>query len=241
MADGRPHVVIVEDQTLMREGLRSLLSAQARLEVVGEGADGGEAVHLAEQLRPDLLLLSLALPGGDGSETMMAIRRVSPGTRILALAVDSAEEPICSALQAGVSGIVLKDSSGSELFMAIDSLLAGEKYLAPAIATTLVTHLLSIRKQPSVNVTLEHLSDREREILRLVAEGYRPRAIAELLGMAAKAVEKHRTNLMRKLGLPTVQALTALAIKKGLVAHGHRAQPGPSPMEPPDPISTLSG
>jgi RNA polymerase sigma factor (sigma-70 family) len=241
MADGRHRVVIVEDQTLMREGLRSLLSSRARLEVVGEGADGGEAVRLAEQLRPDLLLLSLALPRGDGSEIMMAVRRVSPGTRILALALDSAEEPICSALQAGASGIVLKDSSGPELFMAIDSLLAGENYLAPAIATTLVTHLLGNRKQPNVNAALEDLSDREREILRLVAEGYRSRAIAELLGITAQTVEKHRANLMRKLGLPTVQALTALAIKKGLVAHSQRPQPGPSPTGSPDPMSTLSG
>jgi len=241
MAEGRRRVVIVEDQTLMREGLRMLLSTHTHLEVVGEGGNGREAVRLAGQLQPELMVLALSLPGFDGSEVLKAVRRVSPGTRILALAVDKAEEPICSALQAGVSGIVMKDSSGSELFMAIDSVLAGEKYLAPAIATTLVTHLLGVRKQRSVNASLEDLSDREREILRLVAEGYRSKAIAGFLGITAKTVEKNRANLMRKLGLHTVQALTTLAIKKGMVAHGHRPELDASLLGPPDPISALSG
>ncbi len=217
MAEGRRRIVIVEDQTLMREGLRMLLSAQIHLEVVGEGVDGREAVHLAGQLQPELMVLSLTLPGFDGPESLRAVRRVSPGTRILALALDRSEEAICSALQAGACGYVMKDSSGEELFLAIESVLAGEKYLTPAIAATVVTHLLGHRRLRPAPAATGDLSDREREVLKLVAEGYRSKTIAEALGLSPKTVEKHRANLMKKLGLTSIQALTALAIRKGLV------------------------
>ncbi|NWJ40799.1 MAG: response regulator transcription factor [Geothrix sp.] len=241
MAEGRRRVVIVEDQTLMREGLRMLLSTQAHLEIVGEGVDGREAVHLAGQLRPELMVLSLSLPGFEGPDSLMAVRRVSPGTRILALAVDRAEESICSALQAGACGYVMKDSSGEELFQAIESVLAGEKYLSPAIATTVVAHFLGDRKLRPVHAATGDLSDREREVLKLVAEGHRSKAIAEFLGISPKTVEKHRASLMKKLDLHTIQALTALAIKKGLVAQGHRPGLEAGSLGCPDPMATLSG
>jgi len=240
MAEGRRRIVIVEDQTLMREGLRMLLSGQAHLEVVGEGVDGREAVHLAERLQPELMVLSLSLPGFEGSESLRAVRRVSPGTRILALAIDRTEESICSALQAGACGYVMKDSSGEELFLAIDSLLAGEKYLTPAIAATVVTHFLGNRKPRPVPAATEDLSDREREVLRLVAEGHRSKTIAEALGLSPKTVEKHRTNLMKKLGLTSVQALTALAIRKGLVPPVQDSRLEGSAIRCPEPKSTQS-
>lgn len=241
MAEGRRRVVIVEDQTLMREGLRMLLSAQAHLEVVGEGVDGREAVHLAEQLQPELMVLSLSLPGINGSESLRAVRRVSPATRILALAVDRTEESICSALQAGACGYVMKDSTGEELFLAIESVLAGEKYLTPAIATTVLAWFLGDRRPRLVHAAPGDLSDRERKVLKLVAEGYRSKAIAESLCLSPKTVEKHRANLMKKLGLHSVQALTALAIRMGMVAHGHASGFEASTLGCPDPRSTRSG
>lgn len=228
MAEGRRRLVIVEAQTLMREALRMLLSSQANLEVVGEGTDGPEAVHLAKMLQPDLMVLSLALPGIDGPASLRAVQGVSPATRILALATDRSEEAICSALQAGACGYVMEDASGEELFLAIGSMPAGEKYLTPAIATTVLVHFLGNRKLRRVPAATGDLSDREREVLKLIAEGHRMKAIAELLCLSPKTVEKHRASLMKKLGLHSVQALTALAIRKGLVVNGAEPMSGRS-------------
>jgi len=241
MVEAKRRVVIVEDQTLMREGLRVLLSSQGNLEVVGEGADGREAIRLAEELKPDLMLLALALPRFSGMESMKELRRVSPRTRIVAMGVERTEECIVSALQAGAYAYVPEDSSSVELFMAIRCVLAGERFLSPTIATPAVTRFLEGRKLFAISSSAGELSSREKEILKLVAEGFRTKQIADFLCISPKTVEKHRANLMKKLGLHSIQALTVFAIRKGMVAQSHHPAFEGGHLGPPAPISAKSG
>jgi two-component system, NarL family, response regulator NreC len=231
LADRKQRVVVIEGQTLFREGLRALLSSQVDLEVVGEGADGREAIHLAEQLKPDLMLLALSLPRSNGLESLKEVQRVSPDTRILVLATERSEEFVAAALQAGALGYGLKDITGDELFLAVKSLVAGERFLSPSIAAALMARFLGETKLLPNSSAPDDLSVREREILKLVAEGFRTRSIGDFLCISPRTVEKHRANLMKKLDMHSIQALTGYAIRKGMVAHcpdqsGDNSPPG---------------
>ena len=219
LADRMQRVVIVEGQTLFREGLRALLSSQVDLDVVGEGADGREAVRLAEQLKPDLMLLALSLPRYNGLESLKEVLRVSPGTRVLVLATERSEEFVSAALQAGAHGYGLKDITSDELFQAVRSLAAGERFLSPAIAAALMAKFLGETHRLLHTSAPDDLSVREKEILKLIAEGFRTRGIGKFLCISPRTVEKHRANLMKKLDMHSIQALTAYAMRMGMVAY----------------------
>jgi DNA-binding NarL/FixJ family response regulator len=210
-------LVIAEDHTILREGLKALLSTRADLEVVGEATDGREAVRAVQELNPDLILLDLSMPRSNGLEALKEIKRLSPQTKVLVLTVHKTEDYVFTALQAGADGYVLKDSSASELILAVRSVLSGERYLGPAIAGTVVSGYLGSRDGKPLRPSFDDLSTREREVLKLIAEGYRTKDIAEYLCISPKTVEKHRANLMDRLNLHTVSALTTYAIEKGLV------------------------
>ena len=210
-------LVIAEDHTILREGLKALLSTRADLEVVGEATDGREAVRAVQELNPDLILLDLSIPRSNGLEALKEIKRLSPQTKVLVLTVHKTEDYVFTALQAGADGYVLKDSSASELILAVRSVLSGERYLGPAIAGTVVSGYLGSRDGKPLRPSFDDLSTREREVLKLIAEGYRTKDIAEYLCISPKTVEKHRANLMDRLNLHTVSALTTYAIEKGLV------------------------
>ncbi len=210
-------LVIAEDHTILREGLKALLSTRADLEVVGEATDGREAVRAVQELNPDLILLDLSMPRSNGLEALKEIKRLSPQTKVLVLTVHKTEDYVFTALQAGADGYVLKDSSASELILAVRSVLNGERYLGPAIAGTVVSGYLGSRDGKPLRPSFDDLSTREREVLKLIAEGYRTKDIAEYLCISPKTVEKHRANLMDRLNLHTVSALTTYAIEKGLV------------------------
>ena len=210
-------LVIAEDHTILREGLKALLSTRADLEVVGEATDGREAVRAVQELNPDLILLDLSMPRSNGLEALKEIKRVSPQTKVLVLTVHKTEDYVFTALQAGADGYVLKDSSAAELTLAVRSVLNGERYLGPAIAGTVVSGYLGSRDGKPLRPSFDDLSTREREVLKLIAEGYRTKDIAEYLCISPKTVEKHRANLMDRLNLHTVSALTTYAIEKGLV------------------------
>ena len=210
-------IVLAEDHTILREGLRAILAAEEDLQVVGEAKDGREAIRCAEELRPDLLILDLTMPGMNGLEALGEIKRVSAATRVLVLTVHKTEDYVFAALRAGADGYVLKDSTSAELLLALRSLLAGERYLCAPVATKVVAGYLGSRGAPAARTVFDELSPREREILKLIAEGYRSREIGERLFISLKTVEKHRANLMQKLNLSNVAALTAYAIEKGLV------------------------
>lgn len=210
-------IVIAEDHTILRDGLKSMLSAHPEFRVVGEAEDGREAVRRAEELKPDLLMLDLSMPRSSGLDAIKDIRRVSPETRVLVLTAHKTEDYVFNALQAGAQGYALKDSTAAELVTAVRCVLRGERYLSPAIATTVVAGYLNGKESPVHQSSFDELSTREREVLKLVAEGYKTREIAEYLCISPKTVEKHRANVMERLKLHSVSALTTYAIEKGLV------------------------
>ncbi len=214
-------IVLAEDHRILREGLRAILREETDLELVGEAADGREAINQVRALQPHLLILDLSMPRMDGLSALVEVKRVSPETRVLIMTVHRTEEYVFRAIESGADGYLLKDSSASELLLAVRSVLAGERYLCAAVATQVVSAFLSkkgIRQaEDKPRSVLETLSTREREVLKLVAEGYRSREIGEFLCISEKTVEKHRANLMRKLGINNATALTAFAIENGLV------------------------
>jgi DNA-binding NarL/FixJ family response regulator len=215
--EGKKRIVIAEDHTILREGLRALLASQADLEVVGEAGDGREAIRCVEKLSPDLVLLDLSMPRMRGLEAIGEIKRCSPGTRVLTLTVHDAEEYILESLRAGADGYVLKDATREELLIALRSVLGGKSYLSPSVSAKVIDGYLAGKKSLKPESSWETLTSREREILKLIAEGGRNRQIAHDLCISVKTVEKHRANLMEKLDLHDVSSLTAYAIRKGLV------------------------
>ena len=210
-------IVIAEDHTILREGLKALLSSQSDLKVVGEAEDGLAAIRCVQNHSPDLILLDLSMPRMTGLDAIKEIKRVTPQTRIIVLTVHKTEEYILSTLKAGADGYVLKEATSTELLMAIRHVLDGHRYLSPSISGTVIDGLLQGKKASSLRSTWETLTQREREILKLVAEGHKNKEIADLLCISVKTVEKHRANLMEKLRLHNVAALTALAAEKGLI------------------------
>ncbi len=209
-------LVIAEDHSLMRDGLRSLLGSRPEYTVVGEASEGREAIRCTGTFQPDLMLLDLSMPGTNGIEALKEIKRVSGQTRVLVLTAHKDEEHIFAALKAGADGYLLKDDSAEELLTALKCVLGGERFLSPAIATKVIAGYL-LQEGSGKPSVYELLSVREREILKLVAEGKRTREIADYLCLSPKTVERHRTKLMKELGLHSIAALTSYAIEKGLV------------------------
>jgi DNA-binding NarL/FixJ family response regulator len=215
---GSPHCIgIAEDETILREVLRAILTAEDEFEVVFEAADGREALELAELHHPELLLLDLMMPRMNGLEAIREIKRISPDTRILILTVHKAEDYLFSALKAGADGYILKGATASELLDAIRTVLRGQRYLSSQVLTRVIDGYIDGDGAVRPRSVIEQLSARESEVLKLVAEGYKTREIAEELCISPKTVDNHRFSLMKKLGLRGIQALTAYAIKAGLV------------------------
>lgn len=210
-------LVIAEDHQILRQGLRSLLSGSRDLEVVGEAGDGLQTIRCVLETEPDLLLLDLNMPKMNGISVILEIKRQCPKTRILALTMHKEEDFILQAFQAGANGYCLKSASHEELLLAIESVLSGKHYVSPEISGTVLEGYLEDRKTIRKESLWESLTQREREVLKLVGEGYHNKEIADYLCISIKTVEKHRANIMEKLDLHTASALTAYAIEKGLV------------------------
>jgi DNA-binding NarL/FixJ family response regulator len=218
LVENRCRVVIAEDHTLFRDGLKALLSFEEDFDVVGEAADGQEAISKAEKLEPDLVLLDLSMPRVDGLTAIKEIKRRRPETKILVLTVHKTEEHVAETLNSGANGYVLKDASQSELVLAMKSVAKDGCYLSPSISARVVNGYLSERNSQSPCVQSALITPRERQVLKLIAEGYKSRDIAEVLCISEKTVAKHRANIMSKLDLHSASALTAFAIERGLVA-----------------------
>jgi len=210
-------IVIAEDHTILREGLRLLLSSDPNFEIVGEAEDGREAIRCVEKLKPDLILTDLSMPRMNGMEAIREIKKISPKSKVLVLTVHKAEEYVLGTFQAGADGYLLKESTHVELVTAVNKVLSGKRYITPEISEKVIEGYLEGKKTLKSKTSFETLTSREREILKLIAEGYRNKEIADDLCISVKTVEKHRANLMEKLNLHNVQALTAFAIGKGLV------------------------
>lgn len=213
----KPTIVIAEDHTILREGLRSLLSMEGEYDIVAEAKDGLEAIRCAANHEPDLMLLDLAMPKMNGIAAIKEIKRQTEHTKILALTIHKSEEYILEAFQSGVDGYCLKDSTHEELTMAIRSVLDGKTYLSPAISEKVLSGYLEGKRTIKTDTAWDTLTQREKEILKLIGEGYKNKEISDYLCISVKTVEKHRANLMKKLDLHNVSALTAYSIEKGLV------------------------
>jgi DNA-binding NarL/FixJ family response regulator len=209
-------VVLAENHTLVRKGLDALLADEPDIQVVGEAQDGREALRQVEALRPDVVLMDISMPGLNGLEATRQIVRRYAGVRVLMLTMHADEAYILEALKAGASGYLLKEAAPEELVLAIGAVARGESFLSPPISRTVITQYLR-HDLSAPDESLERLTEREREVLQLVAEGHNNREIAALLSLSVKTVENHRAHLMDKLDIHTVAGLTQYAIRHRLI------------------------
>ncbi len=209
-------VILADDHTLVRAGLRKLLESVPNLTVVGEAQDGLELLSLVEQLQPDLVLMDIAMPGLNGLEAAARVTRGWPNIRILILSMHQSEEYVRQALRSGAAGYLLKDAAPLELELALKALLAGETYLSPAVSKGVVNDYVQRLRQDDTPGS--GLTPRQTEVLQLIAEGHSSKEIARRLGLAVKTVETHRSQLMKQLDIHEVAGLVRYAMRVGLIS-----------------------
>ena len=208
-------VLIADDHTLIRAGIRVLLNGLDGVEVVGEASDGLEALALVEKLRPDLLLTDVAMPGMSGLDLASRVALDHCSTRVVILSMHAGEEYVRRSLEAGASGYLLKQSNLAELEVAVRSVARGEIYLSPAVSTHVIADYLQRTSGSAPERT--RLTPRQREVLRQIAQGKTTKAIARSLGVSSKTVETHRAQLMDRLDIHDIAGLVRYAIRIGLV------------------------
>ncbi len=210
-------VVLADDHTIVRQGLRSLLETKLGIEVMGEASDGREALALTEKLQPDLIILDIAMPGLNGLEALQQIQVYYPQVKVIILSMHVEENYVSRALRLGASGFVYKGSAFDDLELAMRAVLKGEVFLSSAVSQVLVNGFLQISTQKQQDqILLERLSPREREILQLFSEGKTRTQIAELLSISVKTVDRHKENLKDKLETKKDKELRLLAGRFGL-------------------------
>lgn len=210
-------IVLAEDHTLVRAGLRTLLQQLHRVTVVGEAADGREAVALARIHQPDVILMDISMPGLNGIDATRQVKRELPDVRVVILSMHSSEEHVMQALRAGASGYLLKESAPLELELALQAVGSGETYLSPPISRQVIEGYMQ-RVGDTTQDALATLSARQREILQLVAEGNSSKEIARRLDLSVKTIETHRAQLMDRLQIRDVAGLVRFAIRTGLIS-----------------------
>ena len=208
-------VLLAEDHTIVRKGLRSLLDDEAGIEIVGEAEDGQQAIELVQRLLPDVVLMDITMPVLNGLEATRQIKKLFPQVKVVVLTVHSTEEYIFQILRAGASGYVVKQAAVSELVQAIQTVRRGDSFLSPSISRQVVEEYG--RRAEAMEDKYDKLTDREREVLQLIAEGRTNREIAQLLHVTVKTVEAHRAHLMDKLSLHSTADLTRYALRKGMI------------------------
>jgi DNA-binding NarL/FixJ family response regulator len=210
-------VLIVDDHTLVRDGIRALLALVADVKVVGEAANGKEALEKVRKLAPDVVLMDLAMPIMSGLESTRRIRKRFPGTKVLALTQYEDREYIVPTIEAGARGFVSKTAAFSELASAIQAVYQGGSFLSPVAAAAVVEECQQKISSEGETDSYQNLTDREREMLKLVAEGYTAREISDMLVVSLRTVETHKTNLMKKLNIHNKADLIRFAIRRGII------------------------
>ena len=208
-------VLLADDHALVRSGIRMILQTLDGVQVVADAQDGRAAIELVEALRPDIALLDISMPGLNGIETAARIRSRFPQTRVVILSMQAGEEYVSQALRAGASGYLLKDATPMELDLALRAVARGETYLSPRISGVVVEKYL--RSAELAAGPLDAITPRQREILRLIAEGHSTKQMAALLDVSIKTVETHRALLMARLGIHDIAGLVRFAVRVGLV------------------------
>lgn len=213
----KTRVLLADDHAVLRSGLRLLLTSQSEYDVVGEASSGTETLSLAEQLQPDLILLDLSMPALGGLDALPALRKLVPSARILILTMHDDPQYLRQALKFGASGYVLKKAADSELLSAMRAVLRGEVYVHPSMTRILLEDMLPESQSVHNEDIWNSLSEREQEVLKMVALGHTSAEIAEQLGLSAKTVETYRARGMEKLGLRSRAALVRFALQEGLI------------------------
>jgi two-component system response regulator NreC len=210
-------IIVADDHTIVREGVRLLLDAQMDMEVVGEAADGQQALTQVRKLKPDIVLIDISMPVLNGLEATRAIKREYPQIHVIVLTMYESDEYFFQVLDAGASGYVLKKAASADLAAAIRAVHAGDVFLYPSVARRLVADYLTRVKSGEEQSSYDGLTPREREVLRLIAEGYTNQVIAEKLVISPSTVQTHRTRIMQRLNLHSRAELIQYAVRKGLL------------------------
>ena len=210
-------MIIVEDHQLLREGLKTMICGFENIEIVDEAEDGLEAIRKIRKIQPDMILLDLSMPKMDGISIMKEVKSQFPAIKILVLTIHEVDHYVLEAFDAGADGYCVKNASRKELEVAIKSVADGKRYVSPGITSSILDGYIDGRKKLKEKSIWDTVTQREREILKLIAEGYLNKEIAEFLNISIKTVEKHRSNIMKKLDLHNVASLTAYAIERGLI------------------------
>jgi DNA-binding NarL/FixJ family response regulator len=211
-------IILADDHTVVRNGLRLFLNLQAGMAVLGEAEDGWEAIQLVEQLQPQIAVLDIAMPGLNGIVAAEQIRTQSPATQVIMLSMHAGSEYVYQALKAGAQGYVLKDSAPEELVNAIHMVQRGHRFLTPKIADALITNFVEQYTVLTRENPLTQLSDRERQVLQLVVEGKTSAEISTFIALSPKTVDTYRSRLMQKLGIHDLPALVKFAVQQGITA-----------------------
>jgi two-component system, NarL family, response regulator NreC len=211
-------ILLADDHTVMRAGLRLLLERQPNLTVVGEAADGREAVELAQRERPDVVIMDIAMPHMNGVEAARQIVNHSPGTAVAILSMHSDESYVIRSLKAGARAYLLKDSAETDLLEAVHAIREGKSFFSPAVRRILKEDYVHQLEEMGAEDSYELLTNREREVLQLVAEGKSNKEVANLLNLSLYTVETHRTHILQKLNLHSVPELILYAVRKGIIS-----------------------
>lgn len=213
---GKIRILICDDHTLFCEGIKALLRNQPSLEIVGEAHDGRQALELVKEVRPDVLLMDVSMPDLSSFDATRRVREFDESVKVLILTMHDEEELVARCLEAGASGYVIKDAPASQLIYAIETVQKGEKYLSPVVLKKVVSGYVKSSQRP--RTSYDRLSAREREVLKLLAEGLSVKEIATRLNLSVKTVDVHKTNLMRKIDVHDRAELIKYAIQQKLIA-----------------------
>lgn len=214
----RMRILLADDHTLMRHGLRKIIEEQPDWEVVAETGDGREAVRLALELKPDVAILDIAMPLLNGIEATRQIARRAPPVRILILSMYSDESYIVQALRAGAHGYLLKDSADVDLIRAVTAVRQGKSFFSPVVAKVMLDDYVRRLADKGITDRFDSLSEREREIFQLIAEGRSNKDIADLINLSVSTVETHRAHIMEKLDVHNTAEIVLYAVRKGVIS-----------------------